>query len=222
MSKKYVVAGGFGILGGAVCKALEERGHVAAVIDLAPIPEGHPTPAEGGVDLTDETRVATAYAALAEKMGGIDGIVNVAGGFLWEMLADGSLDSWDRMYRMNVRTAVVSSRAALPYLFEGGAIVNVGAAAATNVAAGMAPYASSKAGVMAFTESLADELRGRGIRVNAVLPTILDTPANRQEMPDADTSAWVNPAAAARVIAFLLSEESACVTGGGIKLSISG
>ena len=222
MGRKYIVAGGFGILGKAVCKALEEQGHVAAVIDIAPVPAGHDRPAEGGVDLTDENRVTAAFTALADKLGGLDGVVNVAGGFVWETVADGSLDSWDRMYRMNVRTAAVSSRAALPHLSQGGAIVNVGAAAATNVATGMAPYAASKAGVMALTESLADELRTRQIRVNAVLPTIIDTPTNRADMPDADTSAWVQPAAAAKVIAFLLSEESACVTGVGIKLSVGG
>ena len=222
MSGKYIVAGGFGVLGRAVREALEAQGHKVAVIDLAPVPEGHQGPAQGGVDLTDETRVASAFAALVQQLGGLDGVVNVAGGFLWETVAQGSLDSWDRMYGMNLRTALISSRAALAHLVKGGAIVNVGAAAATNVATGMAPYAASKAGVMALTESLAEELRGAGIRVNAVLPTIIDTPANRADMPDADTSAWVRPSAAAKVIAFLLSGDAACVTGVGVKLSVGG
>ena len=222
MSGKYIVAGGFGVLGRAVREALEAQGHKVAVIDLAPVPEGHQGPAQGGVDLIDETRVASAFAALVQQLGGLDGVVNVAGGFLWETVAQGSLDSWDRMYGMNLRTALISSRAALAHLVKGGAIVNVGAAAATNVATGMAPYAASKAGVMALTESLAEELRGAGIRVNAVLPTIIDTPANRADMPDADTSAWVRPSAAAKVIAFLLSGDAACVTGVGVKLSVGG
>lgn len=222
MSGKYIVAGGFGVLGRAVREALEAQGHKVAVIDLAPVPEGHQGPAQGGVDLIDETRVASAFAALVQQLGGLDGVVNVAGGFLWETVAQGSLDSWDRMYGMNLRTALISSRAALAHLVKGGAIVNVGAAAATNVATGMAPYAASKAGVMALTESLAEELRGAGIRVNAVLPTIIDTPANRADMPDADTSAWVQPSAAAKVIAFLLSGDAACVTGVGVKLSVGG
>ncbi len=222
MSGKYIVAGGFGVLGRAVREALEAQGHKVAVIDLAPVPEGHQGPAQGGVDLIDETRVASAFAALVQQLGGLDGVVNVAGGFLWETVAQGSLDSWDRMYGMNLRTTLISSRAALAHLVKGGAIVNVGAAAATNVATGMAPYAASKAGVMALTESLAEELRGAGIRVNAVLPTIIDTPANRADMPDADTSAWVRPSAAAKVIAFLLSGDAACVTGVGVKLSVGG
>lgn len=222
MSGKYIVAGGFGVLGRAVREALEAQGHKVAVIDLAPVPEGHQGPAQGGIDLIDETRVASAFATLVQQLGGLDGVVNVAGGFLWETVAQGSLDSWDRMYGMNLRTALISSRAALAHLVKGGAIVNVGAAAATNVATGMAPYAASKAGVMALTESLAEELRGAGIRVNAVLPTIIDTPANRADMPDADTSAWVQPSAAAKVIAFLLSGDAACVTGVGVKLSVGG
>jgi len=137
-------------------------------------------------------------------------------------VADGSIESWDRMYGMNLRTAAISSKAALSHLSTGGAIVNVGAAAAADAAMGMAPYAASKAGVMALTQVLADELRDKGIRVNAVLPTIIDTPTNRKDMPEADTAAWVKPEAAAKVIAFLLSDESACVTGVGIKLSLAG
>lgn len=222
MSRKIIVAGGLGALGRSVCATLGEKGYTVAVVDLAPVPDGFAGAAFGGVDLADEGAVVTAYGQAAQALGGIDGVVNIAGGFLWETVADGSVDSWDRMYRMNVRTAAISSRAALAHLSVGGAIVNVGAAAATNVAVGMAPYAASKAGVMALTEGLADELRGKGIRVNAVLPTIIDTPTNRKDMADADTSGWVKPESAAKVIAFLLSDEAAAVTGVGVKLSLGG
>ncbi|HEX7876788.1 MAG TPA: SDR family NAD(P)-dependent oxidoreductase [Sphingobium sp.] len=222
MPLKIIVAGGFGALGRAVCADLIARGHQLAAVDLAPVPEGFDGAGFGGVDLADADAVSAAYASAADALGGLDGVVNVAGGFLWETVADGSIDSWDRMYRMNVRTAAISSRAALAHLSTGGAIVNVGAAAAANVATGMASYAASKAGVMALTEGLADELRGKGIRVNAVLPTIIDTPTNRKDMPDADFSAWVSPASAAKVIAFLLSDEAASVTGVGVKLSVGG
>ena len=219
-----IVAGGFGALGRAVVALLIEQEHRVAVIDMAAAPEGtRADPAIGGVDLADEAAVGIAFARAADAMGRIDGLVNVAGGFVWETVADGSPASWDRMYRMNVRTAALSCGAILPHLAApGGAIVNVGAAAASNVAAGMAPYAASKAGVMALTEGLADELKGRGIRVNAVLPTIIDTPANRADMPDADTSGWVTPEAAARVIAFLLSADAGAVTGVGVRLSLAG
>lgn len=219
-----IVAGGFGALGRAVVSLLIEQGHRVAVVDMAAVPAGtRADPAIGGVDLADEAAAVAAFSKAAQSMGRIDGLVNVAGGFTWETVAEGSLASWDRMYRMNLRTAALSCGAVLPYLAApGGSIVNVGAAAASNVAAGMAPYAASKAGVMALTEGLADELKGKGIRVNAVLPTIIDTPANRADMPDADMSGWVTPEAAARVIAFLLSADAGAVTGVGIRLSLAG
>jgi len=220
---KIIVTGGLGALGRAVVSELTGRGMQVAVVDVAQ-PQGNVLAATvyGGVDLTDEQAVVTAYGNIADRLGGIDGLVNIAGGFLWETIEQGSLDSWDRMHRMNLRTALVSSRAALPHLSTGGAIVNIGAAAALNVGMGMAPYAASKAGVKALTESLADELRGRGIRVNAVLPTIIDTPTNRADMPDADRSGWVTPAGAARAIAFLLSSDAATITGACIPLSLPG
>ena len=220
---KVIVTGGLGALGRAVVSELAGRGMQVAVVDVVQ-PQGDQGDAfiVGGVDLTDEAAVARAYQAIADKLGGIDGLVNIAGGFLWETVVDGSLDSWDRMHAMNLRTAVVSSKAALAHIGEGGAIVNIGANAANKVATGMAPYAASKAGVRALTESLAEEVRGRGIRVNAVLPTIIDTPTNRADMPDADRSDWVTPAGAARAIAFLLSRDSATITGACITLSLPG
>lgn len=220
---RVIVTGGFGALGDAVVAELADRGDDVGVIDLAPARQDtRAAHAAGEVDLTDETAVARAFGAAVTALGGLDGVVNVAGGFVWEPLGDGTIDSWDRMYRINLRTAALSSRAALAHLGAGGAIVNVGAAGAVAPGAGMAPYAASKAGVMALTESLADEVKPRGIRVNAVLPTILDTPANRRDMPDADTADWVKPAAAARVIAFLLSPDAGAVTGAGIRLSLAG
>ena len=220
---RVIVTGGLGALGRAVVSELISRGMAVAVVDVVE-PRGDQDKALviGGVDLTDEAAVTAAYTKVADQLGGIDGLVNIAGGFLWETVADGSLDSWDRMHQTNLRTAVVSSRAALAFLPEGGAIVNIGANAANNVGMGMAPYAASKAGVRALTEGLADELRGRGIRVNAVLPTIIDTPTNRADMPDADRSAWVTPAGAAKAIAFLLSADAGTITGASIPLSLPG
>lgn len=218
-----IVAGGLGTLGRAVVAELAAHGHRVAVVDLAHGTLDASAVMLGGVDLTDPNAVDAAYAKAAADLGGIDGLVNLTGGFLWETIADGAPESWDRMYQMNLRSAAVSCRAILAHLDgRGGAIVNVGAAAAAPAGIGMAPYAASKAGVIALTESLADELRSKGVRVNAILPTIIDTPVNRKDMPDADASAWVSPTAAARVVAFLLSDASAAVTGSGIKLSLRG
>lgn len=222
MASNIIVAGGDGALGRAMVAELVARGATVAVVDFAPSPDASVAKlALGGVDLADDAAVSAAYDRVAKDLGSIDGLVNVAGGFVWELFEGGSLDQWDRMYRMNVRTAATSCRAALPHLLSSrGAIVNIGAAAAANAAAGMAPYAASKAGVMALTESLADELRAKGVRVNALLPTIIDTPTNRADMPDADPAKWVQPGDAAKAAAFLLSADAAAITGVGIKLSL--
>jgi len=174
------------------------------------------------VDLADAPSVGAAFDTVVATLGAVHGLANVAGGFVWEPMMGGEADSWDRMFRTNLLTAALASRSALPHLLkQGGAIVNVGAAGAIDPATGMAPYAASKAGVMALTRSLADEVRGKGVRVNAVLPTILDTPTNRRDMPDADPAGWVRPADAAEVIAFLLSDASVAVNGAGIALAAS-
>ena len=122
---------------------------------------------------------------------------------------------------MNLRTAVVCCKAALPALLERGAgcIVNIGAgAAAARAAAGMGAYTASKAGVQRLTESLAEEVKDRGVRVNAVLPGTIDTPRNRADMPDADVARWVAPEAIADVIVFLASDAARAVTGASIPV----
>jgi NAD(P)-dependent dehydrogenase (short-subunit alcohol dehydrogenase family) len=216
MLGSIIVTGAVGVLGRAVCARIEERGGKALGIDLAKdVPGGL-----GGVDLTDEQAVAGAFGELFDKHGPVRGLANVAGGFVWEKMVGGSAASFDRMYQMNLRTAALASAAAAARLPKGGAIVNVGAAAAGQPGEGMASYAASKAGVAVLTESLAEELRPKGIRVNAVLPTILDTPTNRADMPDADHGAWVAPDDAAEAIVFLLSDAAAAVTGASLKLSL--
>jgi NAD(P)-dependent dehydrogenase (short-subunit alcohol dehydrogenase family) len=170
----------------------------------------------GGVDLTHATSAGTAMETVRSTLGSIDVLVNIAGGFRWQTVEQGDVDGWDAMFAINLKTAVVSTKAALPQLLESaaGRIINVGAGAAARPAgAGMGAYAASKAGVHKFTESLAEELKDRGITVNAVLPGIIDTPRNRADMPNADFSRWVRPEAIASVIAFLASEQAAAVTG---------
>lgn len=220
MSGNVIVTGGLGALGRAVVAGLAGRGHRVASVDIAQGSElAGAVLVKGDVDLADEAAVERAYGEIAETLGGISGLVNIAGGFVWTPVEGGDLAHWDNMYRMNLRTAAVSCRAAIG-LFPGagGAIVNIGAAAAAGPGTGMAPYAASKAGVRALTESLADELKGRAIRVNAILPTIIDTPANRRDMPEADRSAWISPDAIAAVVAFLLSDDAASISGAAIPV----
>jgi NAD(P)-dependent dehydrogenase (short-subunit alcohol dehydrogenase family) len=219
-----IVTGAFGTLGRAVVAELAQLGECVAGLDLAPAPTGFAGAlALGGVDLNDPQAVVAALGRIREEVGAPHGLINVAGGFVWQPVETGTLDSWDRMYRTNLRSAVVATRAALPDLLEaGGAVVNIAAAGAIGPGTGMAPYAASKSGVLALTESLAEELRGRGVRVNAVLPTIIDTPANRADMPDADRSGWVRPESIAKVVAFLLSPAAGSVTGAAVRLSLPG
>jgi NAD(P)-dependent dehydrogenase (short-subunit alcohol dehydrogenase family) len=220
-SPRVVVTGGFGALGRSVVAHLRASGARVAVLDHAPAPPDVAAPAFGGVDLADESAARQAIEQAAAALGGLDALVNIAGGFSWETVADGHLDTWDRLYRLNLRTALAASQAALPHLLAagGGRIVNIGAAGAIKAATGMGAYAASKAGVARLTEALADEFKDRGITVNALLPSIIDTPANRKDMPDADPSRWVTPQQLAGVVQFLLSEPAAAITGALIPVT---
>jgi NAD(P)-dependent dehydrogenase (short-subunit alcohol dehydrogenase family) len=215
--KVIAVTGGFGVLGRAVGEALKAAGARGVLIDRASAPADLPSDilGLGGVDLTQPEPARQAMADAVSRFGGLDGLVNVAGGFRWETVESGSVDTWDRMYALNLRTALLASQAALPHLLARGSarIVNVGSFAAAHAALGMGAYAASKAGVARLTEAMAEELKDRGITVNAVLPSVIDTPANRADMPNADTGRWVAPSALAAVILFLLSDAAAPVTG---------
>src|ERR1700677_1299520 len=215
--KVLVVTGADGALGKAVAGTLSAYGAKLALITHAGVASGTlPAGARhyGGIDLTLEPAARSAMEQVARDAGRIDGLINVAGGFRFEKLNEGTIDSWDTMYKLNLRTAVVSCQAALPYLLKStsGRIVNVGAMAAQKAAAGMA-------GVARLTEALADELKDRGITVNAILPSTLDTPKNREEMPNADFKRWVTLSEAAEVIAFLVSNEASAVTGALIPVA---
>jgi NAD(P)-dependent dehydrogenase (short-subunit alcohol dehydrogenase family) len=210
-----VVTGAFGVLGAVVAKAAAARGARVALIDFATTPPAGLGEAMAlpGVDLTDPAAAAAAMAAVADKLGGIDTLLNIAGGFRWETLEDG--DSWSQMYSLNVVTTANACRAALPWLKKSsaGRIVNIGSAAALKSGMGMGAYAAAKSGVHRLTESLAEELKGDNVTVNAVLPSIIDTPVNRADMPKADFSTWVAPADLAEVILFLASSQAKAVTG---------
>jgi NAD(P)-dependent dehydrogenase (short-subunit alcohol dehydrogenase family) len=214
------ITGAFGVLGSAVARAAAGAGERLALIDFATeapagLPSGPDVLALPGVDLTDANQAGAAMDAVADRFGGIDGLLNIAGGFTWETLQDGSIQAWPQMYRLNVVTAANASRSAIPHLKRSaaGRIVNVGSAAALKAAMGMGAYAAAKAGVHSLTQALAEELKGDGVTVNAVLPSILDTPTNRADMPKADFAKWVTPQELAEVILFLASDAASGVTG---------
>jgi NAD(P)-dependent dehydrogenase (short-subunit alcohol dehydrogenase family) len=227
--RAVVVTGAFGNLGGAVASTFRALGAKVALLGRGEasaelgVEFGPPHCLLGGVDLTQMSSAALAMETVRNTLGGIDVLVNVAGGFRWQTLEQGDLEGWDEMYSVNLRTAVVATKAALPQLVRSshGRVINVGAGAAVRPAdAGIGPYAASKAGLHKFTESLSQELKTQGITVNAVLPGTIDTPQNRAEMPDADFSKWVTPAAIADVIAFLASDQAGAVT--GVLLPVNG
>lgn len=221
--KKIVVTGAFGALGALVSAELKAAGAQVACIDFAPEAKKPAAIAEciafGGVDLGSPTAATIALDAAARQLGGLSGLVNIAGGFRWEKIADGDIATWDLMFNMNVRTAVNATRAALPHLERPGArIVNTGAASAMKAAAGVGAYTASKAAVAKLTESLAEELKNDGITVNAVLPSIVDTPINRADMPTAEFDRWVKPKQIADLIVFLLSDRASAITGALIPI----
>jgi len=223
--KVFIATGAFGALGQAVSACLMSHGAILALVGRrAALGAEHPAGAllYTGVDLSRKDAAAEVVERVFKEAGRIDGLVNLAGGFQWDKLEDSTLESWDSMFRINLLTAVASCRAVLPYLLRGnsGSIVNVGAMGAIKATSGMGAYAASKAGVVKLTEALADELKDRGITVNAVLPSILDTPRNRADMPGADFTRWVSPKAVAEVIAFLVSDAARAIS--GVALPVAG
>ena len=220
--KVIVITGALGALGRVVAEVALSRGARVAAIDHAP----SRTPASperieiGGVDLSDEAQARKAIEAVITHFGGLDALINIAGGFAFETVDKGDVNTWQRMHALNVLTALNASHAALTHLAasKAGRIINIGAMGALQAAAGMGPYAASKAGVHRLTEALANEWKGR-ITVNAVLPSIIDTPANRASMPNADFSKWVTPQELAEVILFLASDAASGVTGALIPVS---
>lgn len=219
----HVVTGGTGALGREVVRALLAAGHSVAVPYRDP--EGWSTLVDelragdrlwgAAADLADAGATARFVEEAARRLGGLAGVAAVAGAYAGSgPLPEAPADEWPRMMRANLESAYSVCRAALPHLRRSrGAIVTVGSKVVESGGAGAAAYAVSKAGVMALTRVLALENKEHGVRANCVLPGTIDTAANRSAMPAADRTRWTPPEAIARVIVFLLSPESAPVTG---------
>jgi NAD(P)-dependent dehydrogenase (short-subunit alcohol dehydrogenase family) len=220
--KVVVVTGASGALGKVVAEAALARGAKVAGVDHAAsqIPATSNRIELGCVDLSDAAQAKKAIDTAAAHFGKLDALINIAGAFAFETVAEGDPKTWQRMYAINVLTALNASRSALPHLAASTSarIVNVGAMAALQAGAGMGPYAASKAGVHRLTEALAAEWKGK-ITVNAVLPSIIDTSANRASMPKSDFSKWVTPQELAEVILFLASDAASAVTGALLPVS---
>jgi NAD(P)-dependent dehydrogenase (short-subunit alcohol dehydrogenase family) len=217
------ITGAFGNLGMALAQTLRAQGTRLALIDRNSAPANAGSSDDlllGGVNIAVFSEAQKSIEKIISHYGRLDALINIAGTFRGETLKEGSLDTWDFLYEVNLKTAVAMSKAALPHLAEqGGRIINMAAGVAVNKAGkGMGAYAASKAGVIKLTEALSEEVKDAGITVNAILPSTIDTPQNRTDMPQADFSRWVKPEALAQVIVFLLSPQASVITGASIPV----
>lgn len=229
-SKLALVAGGTGGLGKAVALAFLNAGAKVAVTyvkeeELAALKSaaGQSTASLTAyrVDVTDDTSIRKAVSDIVAAHGRIDVLVNTVGGYaggltLWE--TDASMFS--QMLDLNLRSGYLLARNVAPLMLKqkSGAIVNIAAKAAFDHAAGASAYAASKAAAVAMMDCLAEDLKGTGVRVNSVLPSIIDTAANRRAMPNADFAKWPKPEEIARVILFLCRDEARLIHGASIPV----
>jgi NAD(P)-dependent dehydrogenase (short-subunit alcohol dehydrogenase family) len=229
--KVVVVAGGAGALGRAVCGACLSAGAAVVAADrsagaLSELARALASDrlSTSAVDLSDPAGAVQLAADAVGARGRIDALVNVVGAWeggqpLWET----DPAAYDRMLSVNLRTTFLLARAVVPHLLRrgGGAVVAIASVAARSGQPGAAPYAAAKAGLLALLSSLRQELTGRNVRVNALLPDVIDTEANRRAMPSADFSKWAKPADIARVIAFLCSDDARVVNGAEIPVTVT-
>lgn len=229
MSERVVlVTGAAGVLGRAVAQDFSAHGDKLVLVDrqLDLLAKAFGTAGDSRlfavVDLADSAATQGLARAAIERFGRIDAVCNIAGGFrMGEAVHETSDATWDFLMDINVRTALNTARAVVPHMIARGSgkVVNVGAFAAQRGGAHMGAYAAAKSAVIRLTESMAAELRTKGINVNCVLPTILDTPENRKSMPDADPATWVAPADLAHVIEFLCSGRARAVHGAALPVT---
>ena len=216
---RVLVTGASGAAGGGVVEAfLADGWDVAGTTRSAP-----PEAAAAGVtwisvDLTDEASAGAGIAQAVDRLGGLDAVVCLAGGFRLTPIDDARWEDVAGLIHLDYRPTVVTVLAALPHLGEGGSIVTIGAKAAQAPGPRSTAYAAAKAAVIAFSASLAAELRPRGIRVNCVLPGTIDTPANRESMPNAKTANWVTPRQLGELLRYLASPQSSPLTGAAIPI----
>ncbi len=209
--KVIIITGANGVLGRAVVAVATMQGATIITLDLA-FADVRDDGRQFSLDLTD----ANAVASCVKQFDKIDGLFNIAGGFaMGPAVHETGLSEWDAMFALNVTTMRNMCAAVVPKMLAagGGTIVNVGAMSAREGQGNMGAYCVAKSAVMRLTESLSKELRHQGINVNAVLPSIIDTPTNRADMPDANFSKWVDPAELAQVICFLGSKAARAVHG---------
>ncbi len=218
-----LVTGASGALGSAVCTAFADAGATVCATDVVEPDEGTLPDSDRlqfyQGDFTDESEVESVISEVASDHGGIDYLANIAG--TWKggsPVEDTDADTFDLLFDVNLKTAFLASKHALPHLQEReGAIVSVSARSSLEGGEGDGLYRASKAGVRLLTESIAEENAGV-VRANAVMPSVIDTPANREMMPDADHEKWVEPGDIADVIRFLCCDAASVTSGAAVPV----
>ncbi len=213
--KVVVMAGGGGALGQSVVPAFSRAGARVILVERQPPSGLMQVQLAVKADVTDENDVRRAVAGVIEREGRIDGLVNLVGGFAMGRVVETDASVWQRMLVLNLTAAFFVSKAVLPHMLErqAGRIVHVAARAAVEPFPGAAAYITAKAGLVALIRTLALELAGSGVTINGVLPSTIDTPANRKSMPDANPSKWAKPESIAQLLIFLASEEAGQLNG---------
>ena len=225
--KVAIITGGTGALGRAVVAAFLEEGAkvVSTYIVDEELKEISSMIKNPGLvliksDITKEKQVAKVVKKTLERFRRIDVLINIVGAFAYAMIHDTDERTWDLMMNINLKSTFLCSKAVLPQMIKQdyGKMINISSRPALKGSAGVGAYAASKAGVLNLTETIADEVRDYDINVNAILPSTIDTPANRRAMPKADFSKWVKPEEIARVMVFLASDDSKPINGAGIPV----
>lgn len=230
-AKTVLVTGGTGGLGQVVVRALVQAEHHAVVVyrqssHWAALLQGLGEEANRVVGLQGDVLspefMEAAVRETVERFGRLDGLFHLVGGYASASLDDTSPEVWQRMMRLNLESAYVAARASLPALLQSrGTMVFVGAQAVSKASANQSAYNASKAGLLTLVRTLANELRPKGVRVNAVVPDTIDTAANRESMPQADFGRWLTPDQVAEVCLYLLSPASSAITGATILMQRS-
>ncbi|HJT22431.1 MAG TPA: SDR family NAD(P)-dependent oxidoreductase [Nitrospira sp.] len=218
--KVVLITGGSGALGHTVVPAFVEAG--ARVVMVSDKPEAAPSDVSiMRADLTDQTAVQRVVTEIIGKTGRIDGLINLVGGFASGRVTETDVTLWRRMLDINVTVAFLLSKVVASHMQERriGRIVHMAAWAAVEPFPGAAAYIVSKSSLLTLVRVLALELSGSGVTVNAVLPTTLDTAANRVAMPEADRSTWASPDAIAKTLIFLTSDGAGQISGAAIPVS---
>jgi NAD(P)-dependent dehydrogenase (short-subunit alcohol dehydrogenase family) len=219
-----LVTGASGALGSAICEAFDDAGATVCGTDVV-APDSDDALVDGDVvefyegDFTEESSVEAVVGSVVEDHGRLDALCNIAG--TWQggsPIDETDVETFDLLFDVNLKTMFLASKHALPHLRETeGSIVSVSARSSLEGGEGDGPYRASKAGVRLLTETVAEENRGT-VRANAVMPSVIDTPMNREMMPDADHDTWVDPAEIARVVLFLASDAAGVTSGAAVPV----